>query len=323
MLDTNGHVWITDFGLAKTDAKEDLTHTGDLIGTLRYMAPERFDGWSDPRSDIYGLGLTLYEMLTLQSAYTDAERARLIKRITSEELPRLRRVRRSIPVDLETIVQKSVAREPGDRYQSADQLAAELRRFLNSEPIEARRTSTTVRVRMWCRRNPLVATLASSLMVVLLLGVISASWAALHFEHIAEDRQQALNDKEALLQQLSSAEQAATALATSERESRLETQRGLYAARLAQAGAGRGSGLVGGRFDGLEALEEAAGLLPDLNLDVDAHEQAVRRLRNEAIALMALVDLRLGQAVAGTWSTERIHPDCLRSRSEALRAAGI
>jgi serine/threonine protein kinase len=64
LLDAQGKVWVTDFGLAKTDAHEDLTHTGDIIGTLRYMAPERFQGQSDPRSDVYGLGITLYELLT-------------------------------------------------------------------------------------------------------------------------------------------------------------------------------------------------------------------------------------------------------------------
>src|SRR5581483_6755441 len=78
LLDAGGRVWVTDFGLAKTDGA-DLTRTGDVIGTVRYMAPERFRGWSDPRSDVYSLGLTLYEMLILRPAFDEADRLRLIR----------------------------------------------------------------------------------------------------------------------------------------------------------------------------------------------------------------------------------------------------
>ena len=63
LLDAQGHVWVTDFGLAKAQDSGELTRTGDIVGTLRYMAPERFNGWSDPRSDVYALGATLYELL--------------------------------------------------------------------------------------------------------------------------------------------------------------------------------------------------------------------------------------------------------------------
>ena len=73
LLDASGTVWVTDFGLAKAEGSDALTHTGDIVGTLRYMAPERFDGWSDPRSDVYSLGVTLYELLTLQYLFQEAE----------------------------------------------------------------------------------------------------------------------------------------------------------------------------------------------------------------------------------------------------------
>src|SRR5204863_1448787 len=65
LLDARGTVWITDFGLAKAEGTDELTHTGDIVGTFRYMAPERFNGWSDPASDVYSLGITLYELVTL------------------------------------------------------------------------------------------------------------------------------------------------------------------------------------------------------------------------------------------------------------------
>src|SRR5262249_7627963 len=92
LLDGQGTVWVTDFGLAKAADSDELTRTGDLVGTLRYMAPERFRGQSDARSDIYSLGLTLYELLTLQPAFDDADRGKLMRRVLDEEPPRPRRL---------------------------------------------------------------------------------------------------------------------------------------------------------------------------------------------------------------------------------------
>ncbi len=113
LLDTQGTAWVTDFGLAKADDSGELTHQGDIVGTLRYMAPERFGGGTDRRSDVYGLGLTLYEMLTLRPAFVSNDRARLMERILHVEPPRPRRVDPRIPRDLETIVLKAMAKEPG------------------------------------------------------------------------------------------------------------------------------------------------------------------------------------------------------------------
>src|SRR5262249_18384463 len=85
LLDTAGVVWVTDFGLAKADDQRNLTHTGDVMGTLRYMPPEAFDGRTDPRGDIYSLGLTLYELLGLRSAFDEKDRNRLIKQVATDE----------------------------------------------------------------------------------------------------------------------------------------------------------------------------------------------------------------------------------------------
>ncbi len=74
LLDAQGQIWVTDFGLAKAQDSDELTRTGDIVGTLKYMAPERFNGWSDPRSDVYALGATLYEMLTLRPAFEESDR---------------------------------------------------------------------------------------------------------------------------------------------------------------------------------------------------------------------------------------------------------
>src|SRR5262249_8400154 len=104
LLDTQGTVWVTDFGLAKVDDQQTLTHTGDLLGTLRYMPPEAFEGGSDARSDVYALGLTLYEMLALRPAFDEKERNRLIKQVTTAAPARLGKLNRAVPGDLGTNV---------------------------------------------------------------------------------------------------------------------------------------------------------------------------------------------------------------------------
>ena len=139
LLDTQGTVWITDFGLAKAEGTLELTSRGELLGTLRYMAPERFQGQADRRSDVFSLGLTLYEMVTLHPAFECAERAQLIERMLHSDPPTPRQVDRSIPRDLETVILKAIAREPGRRYQTAGEMAADLQRFLSDRPVQARR----------------------------------------------------------------------------------------------------------------------------------------------------------------------------------------
>lgn len=135
LLDTRGNVWVTDFGLAKAGAGENLTHTGDVIGTLRDMAPERFVGRSDLRCDIYSLGLKLYELLTLQPAFGEKDRTKLIHQATMEEPSPPRRIDPRIPRDLETIVLKAIARDPAHRYQPGTELATDLQRFVEDRPI--------------------------------------------------------------------------------------------------------------------------------------------------------------------------------------------
>jgi serine/threonine protein kinase/WD40 repeat protein/Flp pilus assembly protein TadD len=179
LLDAQGTVWITDFGLAKAEGGDELTHTGDVVGTVRYMAPERFDSISLPQSDIYGLGLTLYEMLALRPAFQDGNCPRLIERILQTTPPRLRKLDSRIPRDLETIVQKAITRDPADRYGNADAMAEDLRRFLADRPIHARPTPATERLVRWCRRNKLVAGLLCSvlaLLIVIAIGSTVAAW---------------------------------------------------------------------------------------------------------------------------------------------------
>jgi WD40 repeat protein/serine/threonine protein kinase len=176
LLDTQGTVWVTDFGLAKAAADADLTHTGDIVGTLRYMAPERFNGQADMRSDLYSLGLTLYELLTLRPAFDERNRNKLIQQVMHDEPPRPRKLNPAVPRDLETVVLKAIARDPAQRYQTPTELADDLKRFVEDRPIRARRAGAGERLWRWCRRNPALASLLALVQIALLALLVLAAW---------------------------------------------------------------------------------------------------------------------------------------------------
>jgi serine/threonine protein kinase len=176
LLDPKGNVWVADFGLAKASDTEDITHSGDIIGTVRYMAPERFQGKCDARSDVYALGLTLYELLTLRPAFAASDRHELMRRVMSEEPERLRGLAPRLPRDLETIVEKAIDRDPARRYPTAAALAEDLQRFLDDRPIKARPVTAVEQAWQWGRRNPAVAALAAGLLVALVAGLIGVTW---------------------------------------------------------------------------------------------------------------------------------------------------
>jgi len=166
LLDRSGTVWITDFGLAKSEGSATITRTGESVGTPRYMAPEAFSGWADPRTDVWGVGATLYEMLAGRPAFDGRGRAELLKQIYEVEPVPLRRVDPKIPRDLATILHKCLQKEPAARYATAAELADDLRRFLASEPIRARPPSLAYRVGLIGRRHPT----ATGLLIVALTG---------------------------------------------------------------------------------------------------------------------------------------------------------
>jgi hypothetical protein len=163
---------------------EDLTHTGDIVGTLRYLAPERFQGQADARGDVYAVGLTLYELLTLRPAFDEIDPSQLVAQVMHAEPPRPRQVFAEVPRDLETVVLKAMDREPGQRYQTAAEVAADLQRFIEDEPIKARRVSQAERCWRWCRWNPLVTVLTAAVFVLLAavsvvasVGYVQTRWA--------------------------------------------------------------------------------------------------------------------------------------------------
>ena len=180
LLDAQGTTWVTDFGLAKSVEHETLSRTGDIVGTLRYMAPERFSGRADARSDIYSLGLTLYELLVLRPAFEKTDPNSLIQTVTHDRPTPPRQLCPAVPRDLETIVLKAMAKEPTRRYESAGALANDLQRFLEDRPIHARRVGAIERLWRWSRRNRALASLSGTVFVLLVLVAVVASAGYLH-----------------------------------------------------------------------------------------------------------------------------------------------
>ena len=259
LLDSQGTLWITDFGLAKTEDDADLTHSGELVGTLRYMAPERFKGKADVRSDVYALGVTLYEMLALRPPFTGGDRGALMGQIAHDSPLALSQLVPLLPRDLETIVQKAMAREPAARYATARELADDLRRFLENRPIRARRSSAAERLRRWCRRNPAVATLAAAVFLLLAglaaTSTVSAIW---------------LNKERKAAQ---AAEQ--------------EKTEKLFQSLVDQARASHFSQQVGQRFGSLDAIRQAVQIARERHV-----APRIDELRTLAIASLALPDFR-------------------------------
>ncbi len=170
LLTRSGHLWVTDFGLARLPDSNGLTRTGDLVGTLPYMSPEQIQGPPhpiDPRTDVYSLGATLYELLSLRPVVTGRDRGELIRQIATEEPPALGRLNPEVPADLATIVTKAITRSPANRYQTAAELAQDLQRFLEGRPIAARPVGVPTRIWRWSQRNPALASLAATTLVLL------------------------------------------------------------------------------------------------------------------------------------------------------------
>jgi eukaryotic-like serine/threonine-protein kinase len=181
LIDGAGKLWVADFGLARIQGDSKLTQTGDVIGTLRYMSPEQAlgrRGLFDHRADVYALGATLYELLTLRPPFPGDDRQELLGRIAHQEPVALRRLNPSIPPDLQTVVQKAMAKEPASRYGTAQELADDLGRFLDGRPITARPPTVLDIIAKKTRKHRalvITATVFAVLLVVSVVGVLTIS----------------------------------------------------------------------------------------------------------------------------------------------------
>jgi hypothetical protein len=173
LLDSRGQLWVADFGLARWPADDALTRTGDLLGTLRYMSPEQASarrGLVDHRTDVYSLGATFYELLTLRPVCDGSDHQELLHQILHEDPVPPRRLCPHVPRDLETVVLKALGKQVEERYATAQELADDLLRFLEGRPVLARRPGLWERAGKWARRHrPVVAAAA----VLLVLSVVA------------------------------------------------------------------------------------------------------------------------------------------------------
>ncbi|MBL8794792.1 MAG: protein kinase [Planctomycetia bacterium] len=257
LLDRRGQLWIADFGLVKCleEADSNLTRTGDVLGTARYMSPEQAlgkRGALDGRSDVYSLGVTLYELLTLHRAFDGADHAAVLRQIAFDEPRAPRQWNRAVPRDLETIVLKAMAKNPAERYASAAALAADLRRFAAGEPIQARPLGWAERAWRWAKRKPAVAALLviSVLAATSLAGVLFWSNTALRAAN-ARERQRA--------QEAIDAQERAVLRAREAEERERLARRYLYAAQLNLVQQAWERGHVGRVRSLLDGLRPSAG----------------------------------------------------------------
>jgi serine/threonine protein kinase/Flp pilus assembly protein TadD len=210
LLDVRGTLWVTDFGLAQIRGGDAaLTMSGDLLGTIRYMSPEQALAKRvavDERTDVYSLGVTLYELLTLEPAFSGKDRQEVLRQIAFDEPKLPTRINKTIPAELETIVLKAMEKNPAERYATAQELADDLERYLEDKPIRARRPSVLLRAKKWARRHPGATGTAAVALVVLVLGL------AVSNVMIAREKSQkdvALGEKDAALVRATEEEQLA------------------------------------------------------------------------------------------------------------------
>ena len=156
IVDQNGKLWVTDFGLARVQSDVSLTQSGDIVGTMKYMSPEQARGESaivDGRTDVYSLGATLYEMLTLRPAHDGDDAPAILRNIENDTIVPLRKRCPFLPRDLETVISKSMAKNRDGRYETAKEFADDLRRVLANEPTIARPPTVLDRVARFASKH--------------------------------------------------------------------------------------------------------------------------------------------------------------------------
>lgn len=168
LLDREGRVWVADFGLARAFEQSDVSRTGEIVGTWRYMAPEQWSGKASAKSDLFGLGATLHELATRRQFREQLAGPDFQQMQRADDIARPRSLDPALPRDLETIILRCLAPDPTRRYTDAGALANDLLCFLEGRPIKARRVGPVERLHKWIRRNPTAAALS-----LVIAGLIS------------------------------------------------------------------------------------------------------------------------------------------------------
>ena len=196
LLDRDGKAWLADWGLAKSGFS-DLTQTGELFGSLWYMAPERFKGESAATSDIYSLGATLYELLTMNRMFETEDHARLIQQIINDSPAAPSSHQSSITKDFENVILKSIDKDASQRYQTSAQFSDDLKNIVIGRPVSARRLNFLQRLVHWCSSNPLVASLVTAVALSLAIGITISTMLAISeskSRKLAEQREEQSNE---------------------------------------------------------------------------------------------------------------------------------
>jgi hypothetical protein len=220
LLSSDGRLSLNDFGLARMLEEPGMTMTGEFVGTPAYMSPEQITAGRAPldhRTDIYSLGATLYEMLSLQLPFTGERRDQVIAQIIHKEPRPPRKLNKKVPVDLETICLKAMDKDPDRRYQSAGAFAEDLRRYVNRFAIAARRAGPVTRAVKWIRRRPGVAVLLGALLVAVLAAGLIAVHAKRTNDLLRDQYRQVAVDKAIVEAMSGDAEPALRAVADAER----------------------------------------------------------------------------------------------------------
>jgi len=192
LVDARGTIWVADFGLARRLADPSQTQFDSLLGTPRYMSPEQArTGAIDGRADVYSLGATLYELITLRPPFDGQSAAELIVQIAEQEPPRPRRFDPRVPLDLETILLKALGKRPADRYATAEELAEDLARFLAHEPVRARRIGPAGRLWRFARRHPSITAVTTAASTIVL------TTATLAYVSVVRERDEAIHARAA------------------------------------------------------------------------------------------------------------------------------
>ena len=272
LLSRSGTARVSDFGLARDLSEPGITQTGEIIGTPYYMAPEQISAGEvvDRPVDIYAMGATLYELLTLQPPFPGDSRDQVLARIANEEVIAPRKFNSRTPVDLETICLKALAKRPEDRYASAQELAADLRRFVRREPIAAKRSGLVDRGMKWIdRHRALAASIAALPMCVAIVATVFA---------VRNHR-----------------------LANALKEETLRANSSVFDAKVDQARAILATSRPRRRSESLRSIASALAVLPQLKLAAEEDEKKKRQLRQQVVSALGVPELR----ESSTWKVER------------------